>query len=175
MKNERTYNTTLAIEIGIYLLLKGGLVHVPRADGNTEGDSLLLGLSGNILPHGDGRVDATSLLKESADGTSRTLGGDKDNIHIFGRDDVGIVLKHDGETMGEVEGLSLGNEGCDRWPCLRLGGIGQKVHDDSTLVDGLLDGEKSLASDPAIFQGLSPALAIFADTNDDVKAIITGV
>jgi hypothetical protein len=175
MKNERTYNTTLAIEIGVYLLLKGGLVHITRADSDTEGNSLLLSLSSNVLPHGDGRVDATSLLKESADGASRTLGGDEDNIHIFGGDDVGVVLKHDGETMGEVEGLSLGNERRNRWPCLRLGGIGQKVHDDSTLVDSLLDGEKSLAGDPAVFQGLSPALTILADTNDDVKAIITGV
>ena len=77
--------------------------------------------------------------------------------------------------MGEVEGLSLGNERRDRWPCLRLGGIGQKVHDDGALVDGFFDGEKSLAGDPAIFQGLSPALTVLADTNDNVKAIITSV
>jgi hypothetical protein len=45
---------TLTVQVGVDLLLEGGLVHVSGTDGNTEGDSLLLGLAGDILEDGDG-------------------------------------------------------------------------------------------------------------------------
>jgi hypothetical protein len=170
-----TYDTTLSIKVRVHLLLEGGLIHVAGTDSNTESNGLLLGMSSDVLPNRDGRIDTTTLLKESANSTARALGSDEDNINVLGGDDVGVVLEHDRETMGEVEGLALGNERCNGRPCLRLGGIGQKVHDDSTLADGLFDREKGLAGDPTIFHGLPPALAILADTNNDIKTIVTGI
>jgi hypothetical protein len=45
---------TLTVQVGVDLLLEGGLVHVSGTDGNAKGDSLLLGLAGDILEDGDG-------------------------------------------------------------------------------------------------------------------------
>jgi hypothetical protein len=74
----------------VHLLLKGGLVAVTGTDGDTEGDGLLLGLAGDVLPDGDGRVDTTTLKEEGSDGTARTLGSDEDDIDVRGRDDLGL-------------------------------------------------------------------------------------
>ena len=137
-------NTTLAVEVRVDLLLKGGLVKVAGADGDTEGDGLLLGLAGDILPDGNGRVDPTALLEEGADGAARALRGDEDDIDVSGGDDVGVLLVDDGEPVGEVEGLALGDERGDGGPGGRLGGVREEVHDDGTTVDGLLDGEEGL-------------------------------
>ena len=61
---------TLTVQVGVDLLLEGGLVHVSGTDGNTEGDSLLLGLAGDVLVDGNGGVDTTALTEKSADGTA---------------------------------------------------------------------------------------------------------
>lgn len=98
--------TTLTVKVRVDLLLKGGLVEVTRADGDTEGDGLLLGLAGDVLEDGNGGVDATALLEERADGAAGTLGGDEDDIDVRGNLDLGEVLEDGGETVGEVEGLS---------------------------------------------------------------------
>jgi hypothetical protein len=98
--------TTLTVQVGVNLLLECGLVHVSGTDGNTEGDSLLLGLAGNILEDGNGGVDATALTEESADGTAGALGGDEDDVNVGGDFDLGEVLEDGGETVREVEGLA---------------------------------------------------------------------
>jgi hypothetical protein len=85
-----TYDTSLSVEIGEDLLLKRSLVKVTRSDGDTEGNGLLLGLTGNILEDGDGRVDTSSLEEEGSDSSSGTLGGDEDDINILGGDDLGL-------------------------------------------------------------------------------------
>jgi hypothetical protein len=95
----------LAVEVGVDLLLEGGLVEVAGADGNTEGNSLLLGLAGDVLVDGDGGVDATALLEESADGTAGTLGGDEDDVNVGGDLDFGEVLEDGREAVREVESL----------------------------------------------------------------------
>lgn len=77
--------------------------------------------------------------------------------------------------MGEVESLALGDERADGGPCLGLGSVGEKVHDDGTTVNGLLDGEESLAGNPAILDSLLPALAVLADTDNDVETVVAGV
>ena len=52
-KND-TYHTTLTVEVRVDFLLKGGIVHVAGTNSDTEGNSLLLGLAGDILEDGDG-------------------------------------------------------------------------------------------------------------------------
>ena len=99
--------TTLAVEVRVDLLLEGSLVHVSGTDGNTEGNSLLLGLAGNVLVNGNGRVDTTALTEKSADGTAGALGGDEDNVNVLGNLDLGEVLEDGRETVGEVESLNL--------------------------------------------------------------------
>jgi hypothetical protein len=96
---------TLAVEIGVDLLLEGGLVEVAGADGNTEGNGLLLGLASHVLVDGDGGVDATALTEESADGATGALGCDEDDVDILGNLDLGEVLEDGRETVGEVQSL----------------------------------------------------------------------
>lgn len=60
-------------------------------------------------------------------------------------------------------------------PGLGLSGIREQVHDDGTLGDGLVDLEEVLAGNPAVLNGILPRLAILADTNDDVDAVVTEV
>lgn len=71
--------------------------------------------------------------------------------------------------------LSLGDLGLDVGPGLGLGSIGQEVHDDGTLGDGLVDLEEVLAGDPAILDGVLPGLALLSDSDDDVQAVVTEV
>lgn len=97
--------TTLTVQIGVNLLLEGGLVEVSRSNTNTESDGLLLCLSGNILEDGDGGVDTTTLTEESSDGTSRSLWCNEDDINVSWDIDLGLVLEDWGETVGEVESL----------------------------------------------------------------------
>jgi len=85
-------DTSLTVEVREDLFLKRGLVKVTGSDGDTEGDGLLLGLTGDILPDGDGRVDTSSLEEESSDSSSRSLGGDEDNVDVLGWDNVGLQV-----------------------------------------------------------------------------------
>ena len=97
--------TTLTVQVGVYLLLEGSLVKVSRSNTNTESDCLLLGISGNILENGDGRVDSTTLTEKSSDGSARSLGSDENDIDVGWDINLGLVLENWGETMGEVESL----------------------------------------------------------------------
>lgn len=96
---------TLAVQVGVDLLLESGLVHVSGTDGNTKGDGLLLGLAGDVLVDGDGRVDTTALAEEGADGTAGALGSDEDDVDVGGDFDLGEVLEDRREAVGEVESL----------------------------------------------------------------------
>lgn len=58
---------------------------------------------------------------------------------------MGIILVDNGETMREVEGLALGDQGSNLGPRLRLSGIREEVHDNCSSVDSLLDGEEGLS------------------------------
>jgi hypothetical protein len=168
----RTY--TLSHKVGVDLLLEGGLVEVSGSNSNTEGDGLLLGLSGNVLPDGDGRVDTLSSLEEGTNGTSGSLGGDKDNVNVGGDVDLGQLLEDRGESVGEVEGLSL-KLGLNGGPGLGLGSVGEKVHDDGSLGDSLVNLEEVLSGDPSILDGLVPGGSVLADSDDDVHSVVTEV
>lgn len=74
-----------------------------------------------------------------------------------------------------VTHLALGDLGLDVGPGLGLSGIGKEVHDDGTAGDGLIDIEEVLAGNPAILDGVLPGLAVLADTDDDVEAVVTEV
>lgn len=71
--------------------------------------------------------------------------------------------------------LALDELGLDGGPGLALSGVGEQVHDDGTAGDGLIDIEQVLAGNPAILLGVLPGLAVLADTNDDVEAVVTEV
>lgn len=60
-------------------------------------------------------------------------------------------------------------------PGLGLGSIGQQVHDDAALGDGLVDLEQVLAGNPAILDGVLPGLAVLPHADDDVEAVVTEV
>lgn len=77
--------------------------------------------------------------------------------------------------MGSGAYLALNELGLDGGPGLRLGSIGEKVHDDGTTGDGLVDIEQVLAGNPAILLGVLPGLSVLSDTNDDVEAVVTEV
>lgn len=96
---------TLTVEVGVDLLLKGGLVEVAGADGNAEGDGLLLGLASDVLVDGERRVDATALTEKGSDSSAGALGGAEDDVDVGGDLDLGEVLEDGGETVGEVQGL----------------------------------------------------------------------
>jgi hypothetical protein len=98
--------TALAIQVGVDLLLECGLVHVSGTDGNTEGDSLLLGLASDVLEDGNGGVDTTALAEERSDSTAGALGSNEDDVNVGGDLDLGEVLEDGGETVGEVQSLS---------------------------------------------------------------------
>jgi hypothetical protein len=95
----------LAVEIGVDLLLEGGLVEVAGADGDTEGNSLLLGLASDVLEDGDGGVDAAAFTEQSADRAAGALGRYEDDVNVGGDFDLGQVLEDGREAVGEVEGL----------------------------------------------------------------------
>ena len=97
----------LTVEVRVDLLLEGGLVEVTGADGDTEGDGLLLGLASDVLVDGERGVDTTALTEEGADGAAGALGGDEDDVNVGGDLDLGEILEDGGETVGEVEGLLL--------------------------------------------------------------------
>ena len=65
--------------------------------------------------------------------------------------------------------------GLDGRPCLGLGGIGEEVHDNSGLANGLVNVEQVLAGDPAILHGVLPRGTVLSYTDDDVQAVVTEV
>ena len=71
--------------------------------------------------------------------------------------------------------LALNELGLDGGPSLRLGSVGEKVHDDGTAADGLVDIEQVLAGNPAILLSVLPGLSVLSDTNNDVEAVVTEV
>ena len=85
---------TLTVQVRVDLLLEGSLVKVAGADGDTKGDGLLLGLTGDILVDGNGRVDTAAFTEESADSAAGALGCDKDDVNVGGDLDLGKIFEN---------------------------------------------------------------------------------
>jgi hypothetical protein len=75
----------------------------------------------------------------------------------------------------EATCLALGQKRLDLGPRLTLRRIAEQVHDNGALLDGLLDLEQVLARDPAVLDRVLPRLAVLADADDDVQAIVAQV
>lgn len=86
-----------------------------------------------------------------------------------------VLLVNNRETVGEVEGLSLGDQGSDLGPGRRLGGIGKQVHDDGTLLDSLWDIEQGLSGNPTVLLSLLPRFSTLSDTDNDLDTLVSGV
>jgi hypothetical protein len=91
-RKQDTHDTTLSVKVREHLLLESGLVEVTGSNGDTESNSLLLGLAGDVLEDGDGGVDTSSLEEESSDSSSGTLWCDEDDIDVLGGDNVGLKV-----------------------------------------------------------------------------------
>jgi hypothetical protein len=140
-----THHTALAIKVRIDLLLERGLIHVARADPDADGSGLFLRLARDVLPDGNRRVDPTAFLEERANGAAGSLGRHQDNIDVWRGHDLGVVLVHNGEAVGEVERLALRDERGELRPRRGLRRVGEQVHDDRAAVDGLFDREQRLS------------------------------
>ena len=65
--------------------------------------------------------------------------------------------------------------GLDGGPGLGLSGVGEKVHDNGRLGNGLVDVEQVLAGNPAIRLSFLPRSTVLPYTDDDVEAIVAHV
>ena len=65
--------------------------------------------------------------------------------------------------------------GLDLRPGLGLSSIGEKVHDNGGLANGLINAEQVLSGDPAVVESLLPGLAVLSYTDNDVEAVVAHV
>ena len=173
---DTTHQTTsFTVQVRVDFSFESGLVDVTRTDGDSQGLGLFVGLTGDIVPDGVGRVDTTTFLEQRSDGSTGTLWSNQDDIQVLWWFDVGQVLEDWGETVGEVQSLTLGQQWLDSRPCFGLSSIGQQVHDVVTLLDGIFDGEQVLAWDPTVFDGSLPRGTVLTDTDDDVQTVVSQV
>jgi len=182
---------SLAVEIRPDFLLEGGLVQVATADSDTQCDSFLFCFASDILEDGNRGVDASAFTEKGADGSAGALGGNENDIDVGRHIDFSQVLEDRGEAMGEVKGLSesviksyyhlegsylsLGELRLDGRPSLGLRSVGEQVHDNGTLGNGLINFEKVCAWDPAILLCFFPRCAILPHADNHVQAIVSEV
>jgi hypothetical protein len=63
----------------------------------------------------------------------------------------------------------------DVGPGLALSSITEKVHDNGTLGDGLVNLKKVGSWDPAVLDSLLPRSTVLSDANDDIETVVTEV
>lgn len=61
------------------------------------------------------------------------------------------------------------------WPGLTLRSVTEQVHDDGSLVDGLVNVEEVLAGDPAVLLRIFPAGTTLSHTDNDIETIVAEV
>jgi hypothetical protein len=77
--------------------------------------------------------------------------------------------------VSKVQSLSLGDQRLDLVPSLGLSGITEQVHDDGTLLDGLVDREQGLSGDPTVLLSLFPRFTSFSYSDNDLETVVTSV
>ena len=85
-----THYAALSVQVGKHLFLECRLVQVPAANGDPERHGPLLCLAGHVLVHGDRRIDPATLEEKGTNGPAGTFRGDKDNVHVFRGDHLGL-------------------------------------------------------------------------------------
>ena len=126
----------LAEEVGFGLFAEGGLNNAGTCAADALGVSqgVVLGLAGGILVHGDQIRHAAAFGEGTAHEVAGTLGGNHDDVHVLGADD---LLEVDVEAVGKhqrVAGFQVG--GNVRLVDVSLHFIGQKHHDHICLGTG---------------------------------------
>ena len=92
----------LAEEVGLGLLLEGGLEHAGAgaADGVGVGQGEVAGLAGGVLGHGDEARHAAALGVGAAHEVARALRRDQRHVDVGRRHD---LLEADGEAVGDEQ------------------------------------------------------------------------
>ncbi len=126
--------STLTVEIRVDLTLESGLVEVTTSDGNTHSRDLLESLAADVLEDSDGTVDTTRLEEERTNGTAGTLRSAKDNVLVLGSLEAGLLLVGDLETVGEVEGVSVGHLVLNVVVDLGASSVGKEEHGNGSLL-----------------------------------------
>lgn len=67
-----------------------------------------------------------------------------------------LIPGYSGIALEKVAHLSLGQLWLNRRPSFTLGSVAQKVHDDSTPRDRLVDSEQVFPRDPAVLLSFLP-------------------
>ena len=77
------------------LVLEGGGEQVSGADADADGQAAFFGPSGGVLANGKAGVDAGAGQEIAAHGGAGAFGGHHDDVHVFGRHDMGVFLVGD--------------------------------------------------------------------------------
>ncbi|KAH3660712.1 hypothetical protein OGATHE_005044 [Ogataea polymorpha] len=180
LSKEHTVDTShqtssLTVQVRVDFSLEGGLVNVTRSNGNSQSNGLLLGLTSNVVPDGVRRVDTSALLEKRSHSSTRTLRSSQDHVNVGWWHNVGQLLEDRRESVGEIQGLSLGEQRLDGRPGLGLSSVRKQVHDDGSLLDGLSDVKQVLTWNPSVLNGSLPRSTILSDTNDDVQTVVSQI
>ncbi len=151
--------TSLTCEVRYGLSLEGGFEQVSRADGNTDGEGGVECLAGGILIYRERGVDTSAFEVKRTYRGAGALGSDHDHVDVLRGNASGAVIPGDGETVGEIEGLSRGEIFLDYGPYGEYGGIGEETHYYVTLFAGLFYSEERLSGYPAVRDSLVVGLA----------------
>mmetsp|Transcript_9504 Transcript_9504/g.18011 ORF Transcript_9504/g.18011 Transcript_9504/m.18011 type:complete len:392 (+) Transcript_9504:99-1274(+) len=168
-------DTAFASQITEDLFLEGGFIHVACANSDADAKSTISRFARHILVDSNTGVDAAAFQEETADGCTGAFGGNKDDIHVFGRHYTSIFFEHNTETVGKVKSTPFFEVGLDCGPHLFLASVGQEVHADVRLGYSSTNVEKGLSRNKTIINGTLPAGSAFSVTNDDVNTLIPSV
>ena len=114
---------------------------------------------GVILLDGKAAVDPAAVQEIGAHAGAGAFGGNQDHVHVFRRDDAGLVVVDDGKAVREIQRIAFLQVRLDLRPDQLLPGIRDQVLDDRAALGGFFEREERLARHPAIFERLFPRLA----------------
>src|SRR5688572_338249 len=83
--NSAHQSAALAGKIAEYFFFEIGFEQVTATNCNTESNNTLFGFAGGILENGIAAVEAATLQKHPAQGSTRSFRSYEEYVHIFGR------------------------------------------------------------------------------------------